>query len=200
VGISLSIPSITDPGGYQRVIPATDGISSTDIKEFIVPPSGVLQLPGLKHGIPAAGRSRAEIEAALSTAYNALFNEPMLTVSLLQSRNVAFVQGEVKQQQVLPLEENGTSLADALAGGQLDRVTADISHVYVIRPPVPGSELQIYHTSLADAGGYAAGSTFALRPLDTVYVATRPITNWNRLIGQLFPSGFSNVIDPLRYE
>ncbi len=201
LGISLSVPSLKDLGGYESVIPSEKSLNNKGYQPFSVTPEGTISVTGLQSSVVVQGRTRAEIEQLLTERYKRIYNMPNVTVTVLDSRNIAYIQGEIVQPQSIPLSESGTTLADALVAGKVDRVTADLEYIYVIRPPQrPNLEPEIYQMPLATTTNYAAASQFKLQQQDTVWVTTRPVTDWSRTINQLFPSGFSNVIDPNRYD
>jgi hypothetical protein len=201
IGVSLSVPSLKEFGVYENIVPSDKSLNNKGYQPFIVTPEGTLRLVGLAEPVVVRGRTRAEIEYLITEHYTRVYNTPNVTVTVLDSRNIAYIQGEIVQPQSIPLSESGTTLADALVAGKIDRMTADLEYIYVIRPPQrANTDPKIYQMTLTTTNNYAVASQFKLQQQDTVWVATRPVTDWSRTINQLFPSGFSNVIDPLRYD
>lgn len=128
-------------------------------------------------------------------------------------RNRVFVMGEVQQQRPLTISGGRMSLADALAdAGNVNLATSDIGNIYVMRYAAEkymrgphalmepstldqGKPIQVFHLNAGSPDGWLLADQFQLAPRDIIYVATAPITQWNRFISQLLPSSFSNFID-----
>ena len=99
------------------------------------------------------------------------------------------VMGEVGRERVIPLPRGFMSLRHALAeaGGVL--YTGDKSYIQVIRGSI--AQPKIYTLSWEHVI-HLPNDSLLLMPGDIVYVAAKPITEWNRFISQLLPS-FSGI-------
>ena len=109
-------------------------------------------------------------------------------------RDYVYVFGEVKNQGRWPLPfDRYASLADAMfEQGGISPVTGNPRRIYLLRKSrlQPGSPLEITAWSLdaQNTANLLLATELQLRPDDIVFVASQPVTNWNRLISQLTPS------------
>ncbi|MET3601645.1 polysaccharide biosynthesis/export family protein [Martelella mangrovi] len=109
-------------------------------------------------------------------------------------RDYVYVFGEVKTQGRWPLPFDRTaSLADAMfEQGGIQPVTGNPRRIYVLRKNRDTSSGAMGITAWAlDAQNTAnllLATELQLRPNDIVFVASQPVTNWNRLISQVLPS------------
>jgi hypothetical protein len=97
------------------------------------------------------------------------------------------VMGEVGRQKVISLPNGNMSLRQALAEAGGICYTGDKSYIQVIRGQF--CRPKIYTLSWEHII-HLPNDSLLLMPGDIVYVAARPITEWNRFISQLFPSFF----------
>lgn len=96
------------------------------------------------------------------------------------------ITGEVLKPRVLPLSKGFISLRDALAAsGGVDHNTADTGFIQVIRGNI--TKPKIYTLNMKQII-HLRNDSLLLIPGDTVYVASKPIAEWNRFISLLFPS------------
>ena len=95
------------------------------------------------------------------------------------------VMGEVGQECVIPLTRGYTSLRHALAQAGGSPYTGDKSYIQVIRGNI--AKPKIYTVSWEHVI-HLPNDSLLLMPGDIVYVAAKPITEWNRFISQLLPS------------
>lgn len=99
------------------------------------------------------------------------------------------VMGEVLVPTPVPLSSGYKSLREVLVDAGGIPYTGDRNCIQVIRGSLP--EPKIYRLSW-DHVIHLPNESLLLIPGDTVYVSAKPITEWNRFIGQLLPS-FSGV-------
>jgi polysaccharide export outer membrane protein len=111
-----------------------------------------------------------------------------------EKRDFAYVTGEVREQTRFALPyETTASLTDALfdeAGGIVFN-SGDVSEIYVLRASSDPREFGVITAWNLDARNVAVmtlAALFELRPNDIVFVASQPITRWNRVISQLLPT------------
>jgi polysaccharide export outer membrane protein len=95
------------------------------------------------------------------------------------------VMGEVAQERVLPLPSGYLSLRHALAAAGGIPYTGDKSYIQIIRGNI--CKPKIYTVSWEHVI-HLPNESLLLMPGDIVYVAAKPITEWNRFISQLLPS------------
>lgn len=109
-------------------------------------------------------------------------------------RDYVYVFGEVKKQGRWPLPfDRYASLADAMfEQGGISPVTGNPRRIYLLRKNrlQAGGPLEITAWSLdaQNTANLLLATELELRPDDIVFVASQPVTNWNRLISQLTPS------------
>ncbi|MFI5402571.1 MAG: polysaccharide biosynthesis/export family protein [Planctomycetota bacterium] len=89
--------------------------------------------PAMIEGIPAAGKTTAEVRDALQLKFAAYIKEPQVGVEILKFESQKFyVLGHVERPTVLPVDGN-TTLLDGIAHAGGIRETGDIEGAYVIR-------------------------------------------------------------------
>lgn len=95
------------------------------------------------------------------------------------------VMGEVGRERVISLPTGSMSLRHALAEAGGIPYTGDKSYIQVIRGNI--LKPKIYTLSWEHVI-HLPNDSLLLMPGDIVYVAAKPITEWNRFISQVFPS------------
>lgn len=95
------------------------------------------------------------------------------------------VMGEVGRERVIALPNGFMSLRHALAEAGGIPYTGDKSYIQVIRGSI--AKPKIYTLSWEHVI-HLPNDSLLLMPGDIVYVAAKPITEWNRFISQLLPS------------
>jgi len=95
------------------------------------------------------------------------------------------VMGEVLRERVVNLPAGSISLRHALAEAGGIPFTGDKSYIQVIRGNI--SKPKIYTLSWEHVI-HLPNESLLLMPGDIVYVAAKPITEWNRFISQILPS------------
>lgn len=95
------------------------------------------------------------------------------------------VMGEVGCQCVLPVPAGFVSLRHALAAAGGIPFTGDFSYIQVIRGNITTPKI---YTLSWEHVLHLPNDSLLLMPGDIVYVAAKPITEWNRFISQLLPS------------
>jgi polysaccharide export outer membrane protein len=95
------------------------------------------------------------------------------------------VMGEVGHECVLPLPKGSMSLRHALAAAGGIPYTGDKSYIQIIRGNI--ARPKIYTLSWEHVI-HLPNDSLLLMPGDIVYVAAKPITEWNRFISQLLPA------------
>lgn len=99
------------------------------------------------------------------------------------------VMGEVGRERVISLPRGYMSLRHALAEAGGIPYTGDKSYIQVIRGNICRPKI---YTLNWEHVIHLPNDSLLLMPGDIVYVAAKPITEWNRFISQIFPS-FSSL-------
>lgn len=95
------------------------------------------------------------------------------------------VMGEVREEKVIELPSGYISLREALALAHGIPFTGDKSYIQVIRGNIAHPKVYLLNWEHVI---HLPNSSLLLMPGDIVYVASKPITEWNRFISQLLPS------------
>ncbi len=137
---------------------------------------------------------RAEVKQLLAED-RALFEQRLKHGAVEQP--YAFLTGEVGKTTQVPLPfERTMSLANLLfneAAGGLNMTVADYGQIYVLRrktDPQKAGGITAYHLDAENVANLAAATEFQIHANDIVFVATQPITTWNRVLSQLTPQLF----------
>ncbi|MBB4123368.1 polysaccharide biosynthesis/export family protein [Martelella radicis] len=109
-------------------------------------------------------------------------------------RDYVYVFGEVKNQGRWPLPfDRYASLADAMfEQGGIQPVTGNPRRIYLLRKDRDLSTgamgITAWSLDAQNTANLLLATELQLRPNDIVFVASQPVTNWNRLISQILPS------------
>jgi protein involved in polysaccharide export with SLBB domain len=148
----------------------------------VIRPDGRIALP-LIGEVEAAGRSPADLSAALEKAYASTLRRPAVTVKVNSfSERRFFVGGEVIKPGVQPLVTTQTVLGALLDAGGMTKL-ASTSAAYVIRRKGEGVE-RIRVPLKVSGNAPPLAATFQLQPLDVVLVAEARISRANRWMDQ----------------
>jgi len=107
--------------------------------------------------------------------------------------NKVFVMGEVGRQQPIQINKGKMSLAQAISESYgVDFNTSRPEEVFVIR----GSQDQpeIYQLNAESPDALILADQFPLQAHDIVFVGTAGITQWSRVLNQLLPSSFNQIM------
>ena len=114
--------------------------------------------------------------------------------------NQVFVMGAVNQPQALPMNEGRLTLAEALTdAGGVDPSAANGERIFVIRGlkakgakagknGQPDIQPVVYHLNASSADALLLADEFQLHPRDVVWVSTKGIVRFNRVINQILPT------------
>ncbi len=124
--------------------------------------------------------------------------------------NKIFITGEVNDRKIIKIPAGQMTLTEALIEGNgPHHWAADRSRVYVIRGgnfsgyddiQNPCEQLRdkpyitAYYLNMNMPQTMTLADRFMMRPRDVLYVATREVTQWNRLLTQVIPNGVSSLI------
>ncbi|HYE36431.1 polysaccharide biosynthesis/export family protein [Methylocaldum sp.] len=104
-----------------------------------------------------------------------------------------FVTGEVGRQQSLQIHKGKLTLAQAISEANgVDFNTSNAEEIYIIRAGQAKPEIFQLNGESPDA--MILAEQFSLKPHDIVFVGTAGVTQWSRVLNQLLPSSFSQVM------
>lgn len=115
--------------GGKRIVENMAGMNdnqaSFEIPEYLVRADGTADLPVVGN-VPVAGLTVAQCEDTLAKRYSKQYQEPFVQVKLTNQRVIVF-PGNGSDAKVVPLQNNNTTLMEAIAqaGGIADRGRAD---------------------------------------------------------------------------
>ena len=97
------------------------------------------------------------------------------------------VIGEVTRPGDYPMYDGHMNLAEALgAAGGINLTTANPARIFVFRGAY--QKPKIYWLNARSPVSMLLATQFQLEPQDVIYVATAPISAWNRVISQILPT------------
>lgn len=138
---------------------------------YLVEQDGQVKLPLLKR-VPVAGLTVRQCELLLEERYTLYYNKPFVQVNVANRRAVIFPGGG-GDAKVVPLENNNTTLLEALAnaGGLSKR--GDARKVKLFRRDTQNGGRKVYEFNMADISGLKYGD-IVLQADDIVYVHPNP--------------------------
>jgi polysaccharide biosynthesis/export protein len=105
-----------------------------------------------------------------------------------RSDNKVFVTGEVALPTSLVMDDGRMTLSEAISdAGGVAAATGDPAKLYVIRGTHEKPE--IFHLNAKSPAQLVLADKFELEPHDVVYVESKQVTRWSRVLGQLIPGG-----------
>ena len=167
------------PNGGERLLALTTGIFSEENNKSVyqnrnmgtyrVKPSGKVELPEIGL-IEISGLTLEEAEAAIEKAYSLTYHDPYVLLSVTNNRVLVF-PGEAGQAKVITLENQNTTVLEALAlaGGVRSRGIA--SKVKLIRDTAEGRD--VYLLDLSSIEGVQDASLI-VQANDIIYVSSTP--------------------------
>ena len=167
------------PNGGERLLAMTTGVfSDADNKSvfqtrnmgtYRIKPSGKVEFPEIGL-IQVADLTLEEAEAAIEKAYSSTYHDPYVLLSVTNNRVLVF-PGEAGQASVITLENQNTTVLEALAlaGGVRSRGIA--SRVKLIRNTKEGRD--VYLLDLSSIKGVQDASLI-VQANDIIYVSSTP--------------------------
>lgn len=113
-----------------------------------------------------------------------LKNKDIVFVPINTTRKV-YVMGEIGNL-TMPLQDGKLNLAEVMATAGVNQNAADPERIYVLRQSE--DKALAYHLDASEPGALILATSFALKPLDVVFVSTANITLWNRVLSQMLPT------------
>lgn len=114
-----------------------------------------------------------------------LKNKDIVYVPVNFTRKV-YVMGEVSNQTSLPMQDGKLNLAEVMATAGINQQAADPERIFVLRQSK--DKPLAFHLDASEPGALILATSFALKPLDVVFVSTSNLTLWNRVLTQLLPT------------
>jgi polysaccharide export outer membrane protein len=180
------------PNGGERLLALTTGIFSDDSNRSVyqsrnmgtyrVKPSGKVELPEIGL-IQISDLTLEEAEAVIEKAYSLTYHDPYVLLSVTNNRVLVF-PGEAGQASVITLENQNTTVLEALAlaGGVRSRGIA--SKVKLIRTTSEGRDVFLLDLSTIEG---VKDASLIVQANDIIYVSSTPD----------LASGFLNEITPI---
>lgn len=164
------------------------------VQEVVVSPNGTIDLRKLPGPLPVGGRSVGAMRTLVVDAYKDLFNQPTVSVSLVQaSTQSVYVCGEVFRAGPVPFQA-GMTMTQAIAAAGSFVHTVKHSDVRILRINQDGTQ-RTTRVNM-DAVLLDQQPDFLLLPGDVVYAQTSGIAdagNWVDLwIRRLLPFQLGN--------
>lgn len=162
--------------GFKMIDLISDGAGrdaqflNRNIFTYLVEHDGLVKLPILGR-VPVAGKTVREAELFLEERYMEYYNRPFVQLLVVNRRVVVFPGGG-GDARVVPLENNNTTLLEALAtaGGLAKR--GDARRVKLFRLEPSGNRM-VYSFDLSDIEGLKYGD-IVLQGDDVIYVQPNP--------------------------
>lgn len=165
----IDLTSSTEAGGNAN----RNAFAIQDMISYVVEPDSSVNLPILGR-VKLASLSLKKAELFLEEKYSNYYNDPYITLEIVNRRIIVF-PGSGGGAQVVPIQNEYTSLIEALAlvGGISDLGKAH--KVKVIRGDYENPE--VYKINLSTIDGFAEAKTYYVRANDIVYVepSYRPV-------------------------
>lgn len=117
-----------------------------------------------------------------------LKNKDIIFVPINSTRKV-YVMGEVNSQATLSMRDGKLNLAEVMATAGIRQNSADPERIFVLRKSE--DKALAYHLDASEPGALILATTFALKPLDVVFVSTSNLSLWNRVLSQLLPTAMT---------
>jgi len=126
-----------------------------------------------------------------------LFPEDQIIIKSIPYRaETAIIMGEVVKSRLYALSpSNRKTLSEALYSDQtFHPVDSDTSQIYLLRPQ-KNNKVTAYHLDASNPSRLMLANKLELRPGDIIYVASQPVTTYNRALFQIF-GAYAMTIDP----
>ncbi len=151
----------TQTSGVNRLI---------DIEETI-DNEGFLKAP-LLGKVKLSGMTLREAQAFLEKEYETFYIKPFIQLKVTNKRVVVF-PGNAGDARVVPIQNNNTTVFEAIAFAGGISEDGKAYRVKLIRRVTPESKPEVYLMDLSTIEGIAAGNTTVLAN-DIIYIETRP--------------------------
>lgn len=104
-----------------------------------------------------------------------------------RSLNRVYVLGEVKQPSTRYMLNGRMTLADAIGDASgFDLTSVNAAGLYVIRGAY--EKPQVFRLDATSPDALLLATAFPLKPQDVVFVSTHKLTQWNRIVTQIWPT------------
>ena len=144
--------------------------------------------------LDAKNRTQDELRDEITMGLSNYFNDPQVdvTVAGYNSQKI-YIIGEVNKPQKINLTDIPLSLSDAI--GMVDGLnnnTSNGAEVFIIRQGIDENDPEIFLADMSSPAYFLDTKNFYLEDNDIIYVNSRGIARWNRVISQFFP--FSSLV------
>lgn len=154
---------------------------------YLVNSSGNIFFPLIGY-VTVAGKTVDEIRSDITFRLRKYVPNPQVNVRVADFRGQkVYVLGEVPKTGFLPITDQKLTIADALAlSGWLSPDSADPAFIYVIRGDY--THPQIFWLDAKTPDKILLAERFSLQPDDILVVSSAPLTRWNRILAQVWPT------------
>ncbi len=147
--------------------------------------------------VSVENKSIEEARELITNGLGLTFIDPQVDVTIIdfnEGRN-AYIVGEVLVPVTFKVGIEDITLMDAIGMSKgLDPKTSKPNEIYVMRD-LDGDPI-IFKFDLSTSDKFLLANQFVIKQNDVIYVGPSDITNWNRVVAQLFPfSSFLNQLD-----
>jgi len=152
-------------------------------QEVMVRPDGRISML-LVDDLEAAGRTPEELDRSLTESYAAYFNEPEVTVGVIEiAESVVYVGGEVRVPSMIALTGKMTALQAIMRTGGFAR-TAKVKQVLLVRKSLEG-EREIYQLNLRESMDMESSlDDVYLQSADLLIVPPKAVAKVNQFVDE----------------
>ena len=184
--------------GYPEVFPVLNYSADNPLNTRTVKTDGMIYFPYVGN-LKAEGSTIEQLRKRITEGLSNNFVEPQVDVTVVdfnEGRTV-YIVGEVLFPSSVKLGTEPYSLMDAIGEAKgLNPQTAK-TDIYIMRGL--DSSPEIFKLSINTSEKFLLADRFYLSPKDIVFIGPSNLTQWNRIVVQLFPfSSFLNSVDLIR--
>lgn len=184
--------------GFPEIFPILNYTSDNPLNTRTVNTDGSIYFPYVGK-LKVDGNTVEEVRTKISVGLAQKFVDPQIDVTVVdfnEGRTV-YIVGEVLFPSSVKLGTESYSLMDAIGEAKgLNPQTAE-TDVYIMRG-LDSENPEIFKLNIDTSDKFLLADRFNLSPRDIIYIGPSNLTQWNRIIVQLFPfSSFLNSVDLL---
>ena len=184
--------------GYPEVFPVLNYSADNPLNTRTVKTDGMIYFPYVGT-LKAEGSTVEQLRRKITDGLSNNFVEPQVDVTVVdfnEGRTV-YIVGEVLFPSSVKLGTEPYSLMDAIGEAKgLNPQTAE-TNIYIMRGL--DSEPKVFKLKIDTSEKFLLADRFNLSPKDIVFIGPSNLTQWNRIVVQLFPfSSFLNSVDLIK--
>ena len=184
--------------GFPEIFPVLNYSVDNPLNTRTVKTDGMIYFPYVGN-IVAEGNTVEGLRSLISNGLSENFVDPQVDVTVVdfnEGRTV-YIVGEVLFPSSVKLGTEPYSLMDAIGEAKgINPQTAE-TEIYVMRGL--DEKPKVYKLTINTSDKFLLADKFNLSPKDIVFIGPSNLTQWNRVIVQVFPfSSFLNSVDLIR--